>query len=112
MLVPAVFLAVSNFAGYSYICTWLNDESRAIRDHLHDVGPANQNIHHWLECFQRKVTDYGWGLTIGKLVLLERTSVMTICGALTTFIAFYAQFNTSAPSDFKVFNATTILERT
>uniref|UniRef100_A0A914VFJ1 Uncharacterized protein n=1 Tax=Plectus sambesii TaxID=2011161 RepID=A0A914VFJ1_9BILA len=102
-------LVVTNFAGYSYTCTRLNDKSREIFDHLHSIGPASQNIHQWVECFKWKVTDYGWGLTIGKVFLLERTSVLSICGAMTTFIAFYAQFNTSNTSDFKVFNAKQLL---
>uniref|UniRef100_A0A914X271 Uncharacterized protein n=1 Tax=Plectus sambesii TaxID=2011161 RepID=A0A914X271_9BILA len=86
---------VINIVGFGVICTCLNDKSRAILFVLHSTTPSQQN-HYWLDAFHRKIADNSWGLTIGKLLLLERTACLGIISAIITFVAFYAQFSESA----------------
>uniref|UniRef100_A0A914VCQ8 Uncharacterized protein n=1 Tax=Plectus sambesii TaxID=2011161 RepID=A0A914VCQ8_9BILA len=102
-LVAEAILILGSFFGYSILCILLNGKSREIRSLLYDFGPINPTNRKWLDFFQRRTIDNSWGLTLGKVVILEQTTLLTIIGAMSTIIALYAQFKSVDPSK-AVFN--------
>uniref|UniRef100_A0A914V2B3 Uncharacterized protein n=2 Tax=Plectus sambesii TaxID=2011161 RepID=A0A914V2B3_9BILA len=97
MICSIVGLMIYNFLGYTFFCTYLNEKSRGVEAYLHEILPHNGNIFRWVDTFHRKSADTGWGLTIGKFFLLERTAFIGLMSAVVTFLALYGQFAESNP---------------
>uniref|UniRef100_A0A914VJA1 Uncharacterized protein n=1 Tax=Plectus sambesii TaxID=2011161 RepID=A0A914VJA1_9BILA len=87
---------VLNFLAYNFICTCMNEKSRALTAELHTILPHNPNIFIWVETFHRKISDVSWGLTLGKFFLMERTAFVGLISAMITFLALYGQFAQTA----------------
>uniref|UniRef100_A0A914VH35 Uncharacterized protein n=1 Tax=Plectus sambesii TaxID=2011161 RepID=A0A914VH35_9BILA len=97
VIVVVFFVAtISTFVQTMRHGIWLNEQSRRVRCCLYQIFPFDQSIKSGIDHVMHKVNDWSWGVRIGKLMVMDRTTCIAILSAMITFVALWAQMSANA----------------
>uniref|UniRef100_A0A914UN43 Uncharacterized protein n=1 Tax=Plectus sambesii TaxID=2011161 RepID=A0A914UN43_9BILA len=82
----------STLLGISISSIRLNEQAHSIQGPLRNCIPESFEMKVLIDQFYRKAIDSSCGITLGKMVLLDRAALLTIGGGMLGFIALWSQF--------------------